>query len=171
MLPCVFKTKRRLSKEMNRVLYILHVPIHSASISFLRTYCAPGPERGVGFPFYLFPIVNPNDHEFPFSLLRVHRTVLWSTEMIFLTPFWFKGIRRVQLSTQKVLEGRGDRSGKQAYLYERKTDGKWSPGGWRGVVNRGQQQAYRIRHMGRGFYKTTQLLCSFTKRQRLKWVF
>lgn len=71
---------------MNRVLYISHVPIHSASISFLRTYCAPSPEWGVGFPFYLFPIMNPNHHEFPFSLVRVHKTVLWTTEMIFLMP-------------------------------------------------------------------------------------
>lgn len=105
MLLCVLKTKRHLSKEMNRVLYLFYVPIHSASISFLRTYCVPGPEWGVGFPFYLFPITIPNDHESPFSLVRVPKTVLWTTEMIFLMPgFSHFGLRASDVSN--YLHGR-----------------------------------------------------------------
>lgn len=140
MLPCVFNTKRHLSKEMNRVLYILHVPIHLASISFLRCYCVPGPEWGVEFPFYLFPIVNPNDHEFPFSLLRIHRTALGTTEMIFLVPgFSHFGLRASDVSNyaHRRLWTKGETCPANKLTFMREIQTEQSPrGGRRGGKQR-----------------------------------
>lgn len=160
MLPCVFKTKRHLSKEMNRVLYILHVPIHSASISFLRTYCAPGPEWGIGFLFYLFPIMNPNDHKFPFSLVRVHKTVLWTTEMIFLTPgFSHFGLRASDVSNylhrrlwnerKKVLQI--NLPLREKYIW------KMEPWGWREGSEQKETTILQNPAIRRGFRKTTKV--------------
>ena len=158
MLLCVFNTKRHLSKEMNRVLYILHVPIHLASISFLRRYCVPGPEWGVEFPFYLFPIVNPNDHEFPFSLLRVHRTALGTTEMIFLVPgFSHFGLRASDVSNyvHRRLWTKGETcpANKLTFMREIQKQNR-ALGVEGGVVNRGRQQACKIQHTRRGSDKT-----------------
>lgn len=164
MLPCVFNTKRHLSKEMNRVLHILHVPIHLASVSFLRRYCVPGPEWGVEFPFYLFPIVNPNDHEFPFSLLRIHRTALGTTEMIFLVPgFSHFGLRASDVSNyaHRRLWTKGETCPANKLTFMREIQTEQSPrGGRRGGKQEDNKPA-----------KSSTPGEDLTKPQRLKWIF
>lgn len=104
MMPCIFKTKKHLSKEMNGYC-TFHMFPSIQWVSFLRTYCMPGPEWGVGFLFYLFPIMNPNDCEFPFSLVQVCKTMLWITEMIFLKQGFPILVQRHQMSAIIFVEG------------------------------------------------------------------
>lgn len=86
-----------------------------ASLS-LPSHCVPGPEWGVEFPFYLFPIMNPNDHECPFTLVRVCKTVLWSTEMIFCMPAFPYFSMRTSDGPNYLHKGWGKKKQKKSHM-------------------------------------------------------
>lgn len=156
MLLCVFKTKKHLSGEMNQVLYNFYVPIHSASTSFFENLLFTQPWMRCRISLYLFPIMNPNDHECPFTLVRDCKTVLWKPQK---WDFWYaglhllqrKGIRWPQLSTHRLGDKQG-RSQANKFIFERNIYRIWNP--WKG-------QKILILQIRRGVQKATEIEQSF----------